>query len=257
VRRLIIVPNVELHYLPFAALLRDAPGRPNGEFLIERYEIGYAPSASVWVRLGDRPRSTATSVLALAPRIEALPGSREEVESIRQLYGSEATVLTGVAASETAFRSAVGRHGIVHLATYGVLNKHNPLFSFVSLSSGGGSDGRLEVHEVFGLALDARLLVLSACQTALGSGAVSDVPAGDDWIGLARAFLGVGAANVIATLWPVEDRSTARLMTALHRSLRAGETEVTAITSAQRAALRNSDTADPFYWAGIVLVGGR
>ena len=257
VRRLIIVPNVELHYLPFAALVRDARGRAAGEFLIERYEIGYAPSASVWVRLGSRRASPASGILALAPRIEALPGSREEVEAIRQLYGSEATVLTGGAASERAFRGAVGRHGIVHLATYGVLNKHNPLFSFVSLHPGTGEDGRLEVHEVFSLALNARLLVLSACQTALGSGAIADVPAGDDWIGLARAFLGAGAANVIATLWPVEDRSTARLMANLHRSLRAGEPEISAVASAQRAALRNSATADPFYWAGIVLVGGR
>ena len=76
------------------------------------------------------------------------------------------------------------------------------LFSFVQLSGGGGdSDGRLEVHEVFGLSLSARLVVLSACQTGLASGAVADVPAGDDWVGLVRAFLGAGAQNVIATLW--------------------------------------------------------
>jgi CHAT domain-containing protein len=72
-----------------------------------------------------------------------------------------------------------------------------------------------------------------------------------------RAFLGAGAANVIATLWRVDDPSTARLMVALHRALRAGRPEATALAEAQRAALRNPATADPFYWAGLVLVGGR
>jgi CHAT domain-containing protein len=165
-------------------------------------------------------------------------------------------VLTNGSATEQVFRTTVQRYGIVHLATYGVLNQHNPLFSFVELNRGGDSDGRLEVHEVFGLSLNARLLVLSACQTALASGAVSDVPAGDDWVGLVRAFLGAGAENVIATLWAVEDRSTARLMERMYRRLRAGNAEVAALSQAQRETLRNPATRGPFHWAGFVLVGG-
>jgi len=76
-----------------------------------------------------------------------------------------------------ALRALAGRQ-VVHLATYGVLNKHNPLFSFVELAPHGADDGRLEVHEVFALTLSARLVVLSACQTGLGSGALADLPAG-------------------------------------------------------------------------------
>lgn len=254
VRRLIVVPHAELHYLPFAALVRQGA---HDEFLIERYDVGYAPSASVWLRLGARLTPPATGVLALAPRSAALPGSREEVEAIRALYGRQATVLTNGAASEEAFRAAAPRYGVVHLATYGVLNKHNPLFSYVALNPSADVDGRLEVHEVFGLELNARLLVLSACQTALASGLVSDVPAGDDWVGLVRAFLGVGAQNVIATLWPVEDRATAKVMVLLYRRLRARETELVSLSAAQREALRSPMTSDPFYWAGFVLVGGR
>jgi CHAT domain-containing protein len=253
VQRLIVVPHAELHYLPFAALVRAGE---RDQFLIERYEIGYAPSASVWMRLGERLTPQASGILALAPRTASLPGSREEVQAIRALFGRQATILTNGAASEAAFRAAAPRYGVVHLATYGVLNKHNPLFSYVALNPSGDIDGRLEVHEVFGLELKARLLVLSACQTALASGLVSDVPAGDDWVGLVRAFLGVGAANVIATLWPVEDRATAKIMELLYRGLRSGELEVTALSAAQRRALRSSATADPFFWAGFVLVGG-
>lgn len=256
VRQLVIVPHAELHYLPFAALLRSGE-RGRDEFLIERYDVAYAPSATTWLRLGERGSSGSRRVLALAPRSKDLPGSREEVEAIRALYGREATVLMNGAATEQAFRAGVERYGIVHLATYGVLNQHNPLFSFVELSRGGEGDGRLEVHEVFGLSLNARLLVLSACQTALASGAVSDVPAGDDWVGLVRAFLGAGAENVIATLWAVEDRASASVMERLHKRLRAGDPEGAALSQAQRQTLRNPATAGPFYWAGFVLVGGR
>jgi CHAT domain-containing protein len=263
IAHLVIVPHAELHYLPFAALIGGSgtvrPGR--GTFLIERYDISYAPSASVWVRLGraDLPEKPVaeTRVLALAPRTVALPGSRDEVEAIRSLYGSGATVLMGPAASEVAFLQSAPRYDVVHLATFGVLNKHNPLFSYVALNGGARADGRLEVHEVYGLELHARLLILSACQTALGSGASSDVPSGDDWVGLVRAFLGAGAQNVIATLWPVEDRSTAAVMARLHRGLRAGLPEESALAAAQREALRRPETADPFYWAGLVLVGSR
>src|SRR5207245_6682039 len=105
--------------------------------------------------------------------------------------------------------------GIVHLATYGVLNKHNPLFSFIELGAGGGEDGRLAVHEVFGLTLNARLLVLSACQTGLAAGALADVPPGDDWVGLVQGFLFSGASNVLATLWLVQDLASAPLMEAV------------------------------------------
>lgn len=257
VKQLVIVPNAELHYMPFAALIRAPTGRnARDEFLIERYDVSYAPSASAWLRIVERTPPANDRVLALAPRSAELPGSREEVESIRALYGRDATVLTNAAATERAFRASAPQYGIVHLATYGVLNQHNPLFSFVDLSPDGSTDGRLEVHEVYGLALNARLLVLSACQTALASGAVADVPAGDDWVGLVQAFLSAGVRNVIATLWAVEDRSTARVMQRLHKRLRAGESETSALSQAQRETLRNSATSSPFYWAGFVLVGG-
>ncbi len=253
VRELVIVPHAELHYLPFGALLRR---RDRDEFLVERYDIGYAPSASLWLRLGERGSTASNNVLALAPRAKTLPGSRDEVEAIRSLYRSDATVLSNDDATEDAFRVNAGRFGIIHLATNGVLNQHNPLFSFVELNAGSANDGRLEVREVFGLTLHARLLVLSACQTALGSGAVSDVPAGDDWVGLTRAFLGAGAQHVIATLWAVEDRSTATVMQRLHERLRGGDAVVAALSKAQRETLRNARTSDPFFWAAFVLVGG-
>src|SRR3989442_4058397 len=85
---------------------------------------------------------------------------------------------------------------------------NHSLDAFVALAPGGGQDGRLEVQEVFGLHLKADLVVLSACETGVGSGALADVPAGDDWVGLVRAFLHAGAAHVVATLWRGGGRGT-------------------------------------------------
>ena len=252
VKQLVIVPHAELHYLPFAALI---DGSRRNQFLVERYDLGYAPSASLWVQLSNRSPSTRSSVLAFAPRARTLPGSRDEVESIASLYGPAATVLSDRDATEQRFREIVGKYDMVHLATYGVLNQHNPLFSFVELSSDAANDGRLEVHEIFGLALHARLVLLSACKTGLASGIESDIPAGDDWVGLVHAFLSAGAEQVMATLWAVEDRSTAVLMKEVHQQLRAGESTRHALSQAQRAMLRNSSSSSPFYWAAFVDVG--
>jgi CHAT domain-containing protein len=250
--RLIIVPHAELHYVPFAALV---DGRRR--FLVERYEIAETPSAAVWLALGDRRASRAgAGVLAVAPRPDLLPATRQEVAAIARLTGADTRVLIGSEATEDAFRRDAPTRRVVHLASYGILNKSNPMFSYVDLARGGGEDGRLEVHEVFGMTLRAELVVLSACQTGLGSGTLADVPAGDDWVGLSRAFLNAGASQVVATLWPVEDRATAELMTRFYERFTAGTDATGALAAAQRAMLAAPATAHPFYWAGFVSIGG-
>jgi CHAT domain-containing protein/tetratricopeptide (TPR) repeat protein len=252
--RLVIVPHAELHYLPFAALL---DGGEHERFLVERFQLMVTPSASVWLALGARRPGKATNgVLAFAPRPDALPGSRQEVAAIGRLGGENARVVIGRAATEAAFLREAPSSRVIHLATYGVLNKQNPLFSFVALAPDGDADGRLEVHEVFGLRLAADLVVLSACQTGLGSGALTDVPAGDDWVGLARAFLSAGTARVMATLWPVQDRASAALMERFYQGYVPGSDPNQALAAAQRALLSIPATASPYYWAGFELIGG-
>jgi CHAT domain-containing protein len=113
------------------------------------------------------------------------------------------------------------------------------------------------VHEVFGLDLAADLVVLSACQTGLASGALADLPAGDDWIGLTRGFLHAGARHVVATLWPVQDLATAALMERFYEGFTDSTDPVRALAGAQRALIAEPATAHPFYWAGFVAVGGR
>jgi len=112
------------------------------------------------------------------------------------------------------------------------------------------------VHEVFGLHLAADLVVLSACQTGLGAGALADVPAGDDWVGLTRAFLHAGAKHVVASLWPVADWATAALMERFYEGYRSEGDPIRALAVAQRALLAAPATSHPFYWAPFEAVGG-
>jgi CHAT domain-containing protein len=252
--RLILVPHAELNYLPFAALI-DAEHADR--FLIERYELALTPSASVWLALGERRLAAATSGgLAFAPRPTMLPGSWREVTAIGRLAAGNVRVLMGDDASEEAFRREAPEVRVLHVATNGILNKPNPLFSYVALAPGGGQDGRLEVHEVLGLSLAADLVVLSACQTGVGSGALADVPAGDEWVGLTRAFLHAGAEHVVATLWLVDDWASAVLMERFYGVDTAPTDPAHALAIAQRALLAAPATAHPFYWAGFVEVGG-
>jgi len=251
--RLVIAPHAELHYLPFQALITD---RNRVEFLVQELAIAYAPSASVWLRLSDRSRSgNGTELLALAPRSDDLPGSDYEVRAITNLLDDDPTVLVGRDATEQAFRDAAGDSDVLHLATYGSMNRQNPLFSWLDLAPDDTGDARLEVHEVYGLELDARLVVLSACETGLGAGSQTNAPAGDDWVSLTRAFLSAGSDNVVASLWRVEDLATATLMEKFYRELGDGVGLADALAIAQRSLIDDPDTAHPFYWAGFSLVG--
>jgi CHAT domain-containing protein/tetratricopeptide (TPR) repeat protein len=253
-QRLLVVPHRELHYVPFQALLQD--GAPGDRFLVESFDIAYFPSASVAVEVAGRARrTTGRGLLAMAPQPDALPHSAGEVRAIGRLFRGS-TVLEGPAATESRFAElAPGRH-IVHLASSAVLNTRNPLFSYVQLHPGQDTDGRLEVHEIFGLPLNAELVVLSACETGLGAGLHRDVPAGDDWVGLTRAFLYAGAGSVVASLWAVDDHATRVLMEAFYARLRAGVAAPAALAQAQRLVLRQGRHRHPHYWAAFGVTGG-
>jgi CHAT domain-containing protein len=249
--RLIVVPQAELNYLPFAALVDGLTQK----FLVERYEIVMTPSASVWLALAARgARRLGSGVLAFAPNPAALPASRAEVAAIARLAGADVRVLVGKEATEDAFRREASSRRVLHLATFGYLNRQNPLFSFVDLAPAAP---RMAARGARGvrLALSADLVVLSACQTALGSGALSDLPAGDDWVGLARAFLHAGAARVMASLWAVDDRATAVLMERFYRAYVGKASVAGALAGAQRALIAGGSTSHPFYWAGFQIVG--
>jgi CHAT domain-containing protein/Tfp pilus assembly protein PilF len=249
-RALVIVPHAELHFLPFQALVTDRASR---RFLIESYVISYAPSAAAWAVAVPRPGFR--SVLALAPRVAELPATRREVTTIgRRLHNGGVTVLVGGDATEAQLRRLASSYSIIHLATYGVLNRRHPLFSYIDLAPGGGEDGRLEAREIPALRLSGSLIVLSACETSLASGALRDVPPGEDWVGLVSSLLAAGAGDVLASAWPVQDAATADLMDRFYRALHEGAAPAFALAAAQREMIRENRLASPARWAAFLLI---
>lgn len=254
-RHLYLVPHGMLNYLPFALLpTRVATGSP---LLVERYSVSYLPSA---LALGNAPAAQprSRSVLAVAPGRSRLRFASTEVASIARLFEPDAAALTGRQATESAFREQAGAFGTLHIATHGYFNKFNPLLSGLELEPDAHHDGLLEVHEILGMNLRSELVTLSACETGMGSGFFNEIPAGDDFVGLTRAFLRAGSNAVLATLWEVDDRSTVDLMERFYGRLEdpgASSDKAVALAEAQRSLRASEAFRHPYYWAPFVLVG--
>ena len=252
VNEITIVPHAFLHYLPFATLLR--PTREGERFLIEDYIISYLPMAGSLAMSAPR-QSSGERLAALAPSVSKLQFTSEEVHAVAAAFGPSATVIVGSKATETWFKHMAGDYDVIHFATHGFFNKSNPLFSGVQLEPDAQNDGRLEVYEILSLHLRAQLVTLSACETALGSGYFTEIPAGDEFVGLTRAFLSAGASTVVASLWEVNDSSTARLMRSFYRKV-SGDSPSVSLAAAQRSMLhRDRDHQHPYYWSAFVAVG--
>jgi len=255
---LAIVPHGVLHYLPFAALTDGQ------RYLLDDYVITYLPSASVLpfiqentghtgglpLILGnpaiadfDTTASLATERDSLGP----LPFAEQEAKAIAVLYGTEAR--TGTAATESVVRERAGEVNLLHLAAHGRYNPIAPLSSLVALAPDKTNDGWLTVAEIYGLGLrKADLAVLSACETQVGK-----LSAGDEVVGLTRAFFFAGTPTVIASLWSVDDRSTGLLMERFYTHLRAGMGKAEALRQAQLEV--RTEYPNPYYWSAFVLSG--
>jgi CHAT domain-containing protein/tetratricopeptide (TPR) repeat protein len=255
VNRLYIVPHGALAYVPFALLPRPATG-PGG-LLIDRYTVAYLPSAAALLRDSSGP-DTESSLLAVAPSRGGLRHAPEEARAIHALFQPNARTLIGGEATESQFKQLAGNFRVLHLATHGYFNKASPLLSGLELEADRNDDGMLRVHEILDLPLNADLVTLSACDTALGSGYFAELPIGDEFVSLNRAFLVAGSASVMATLWQVDDRASVPLMK--HFYGRLGEAgnhrnAASALASAQRSLRRSPQLGHPYYWAAYVLVG--
>jgi len=190
-------------------------------------------------------------------RLGRLPFSRREAEVVAALAPADrALTATGFDASrEAATSPRLGEYRVVHFATHAVLNTRRPELSGVVLSlvdrAGRSQDGFLRLHDVYNLSLGADLVVLSGCQTALGK----DLR-GEGLLGLTRGFMYAGAPAVLASLWQVDDESTADLMQRFYRAmLKDGRRPAEALRAAQLEMMRNPRWSAPFYWAGFVLQG--
>jgi CHAT domain-containing protein/Tfp pilus assembly protein PilF len=255
VDHLYLVPHDMLNYLPFALLPVQSATEPG--LVIDRFTLAYLPSAATLANgasSGNQPQS----MLAMAPGRSRLQHASEEVSSITKLFRPHSEMLLGAAATESAFKNNADQFRVLHLATHGYFNKLNPLLSGLQLEPDETNDGLLEVHEILELKLESELVTLSACETGLGSGYFTEIPAGDDFVGVTRAFLQVGSAAVLATLWAVDDRSTVDLMKSFYRNLDAAGTDrdkAAALARAQKTLRASNKYKHPYYWAPFVLVG--
>jgi CHAT domain-containing protein len=258
-RRLIVVPHSILTYLPFAALRDPATGR----YLVEDFDVLRLPSASALPALRKRNREPGMTGVAfrnadvLAPFPAELPGTlREARTAARSIPGS--TVYVGERADEPRLRSALRGDGLVHVATHGVMNARNPMFSRIELSRGvtgaSADDGRLEVHEVLQLRIRSPLVFLSGCETGAGMTGSTHWSRGEDYATLAQAFLYAGTRNVIATLWRISDDGAASFAGRFYTHL-ASSSPADALSQTQREMIRDSHFSAPYYWAPYVISG--
>jgi CHAT domain-containing protein len=249
------VPHGVLNYLPFSVL--PTHSTDNQRLLIEGYTLAYLPTA-VSLDGSANSRLGPATLLAMAPARSRLRYAADEARSVNALYAPDSRLLIGDAATESSFKALAGSFSVLHLATHSDFNKLNPMFSSLQLEDDDDNDGRLEVHEILRLRLNAELVTLSACDTALGSGYFSDVPAGDEFVGLTRAFLSVGSDSVMATLWEVDDRSSVQLMQQFYERLNdpdANADKSAALMQAQQQLRSTKGYEHPYYWAPFVLVG--
>jgi CHAT domain-containing protein len=174
----------------------------------------------------------------------------EEAQSVAEILNGQ--VVLEDKATLTRLREMASDCRILHLAAHGDFRPDNPLFSGLALS-----DGWLTTLDIFNLPLKASLVTLSACQTGRNV-----VGGGDELLGLMRAFLYAGAASLVLSLWAVEDRSTAQLMTTFYGKLAQGQTKGAALREAQIQFIQGQDGQDdtalyahPYFWAPFFLVG--
>lgn len=228
-----LVPHRRLHYLPLHAV---APA--GGPSLAERHPVCFTPSASLMHfcrRLGPGPyRSVLTLADAVADR--PLVHARAEAAAVAGFF-EEAVSRSGGEVTREEITALLRQRSfdVLHVATHGLFDSARPLDSGVDLAGGG----RLTARDILGLRLDARLVVLSACESGLGE----QRGGGEELFGLTRALLYAGVGAVLVTLWKVDDASTGLLMRAFYRGLLDGLTKPEALAAAQRA-VREATTAE-------------
>ena len=273
-RGVVVIPDGELNYLPFEALI-DRSGR----FSVETFAIAYAWSPSTLNLLKrDRTRDARLEFVGFgAPALEEntasaseqslrgiyqragfrfppLPYAREELTQIAALFpAGKSQLFIGVEATKSAVRTArLSDYKRLHFATHTVFDESSPERTGIVLTPAANDDGILRAHDILKLHLDADLVVLSACQTGLGK-----LLRGEGITGLSQAFLFAGARRIVVSSWEVNDLATSELMTQFYRALANNASPAEALQQAKVQLLRSGSPAyrHPYFWASFVTIG--
>ncbi|MEL6676735.1 MAG: CHAT domain-containing tetratricopeptide repeat protein [Bacteroidota bacterium] len=273
--RWIIIPHQGLSFIPFAALLTEAPSRP-GHFPSYPYAARTRQFSYLYTVeqlqgvIGKAPEGKENRILAFAPSFngEKMPApllamrsefsplayNQQEVNDISSIWPTDRYL--GVEATKEAFLELATRYPILHLSSHARAVDDDPLASHVAFSleaeKGKENDALLTLSELYHIRLTADLVVLSACETAKGK-----VTTGEGMISLARGFTYAGASSLVTSLWQINDAATAELMETFYRFLAEGKTKDQALREAQISYLTDKDKirAHPYFWAGLVPFG--
>jgi len=289
---IIIIPDDFLYYLPFEILITDTSAVEtrydfeNAKFLIQEKIISYSQSASLLNPLLTRSRNPSKGILAignpnlgirnktlidsgaadfkqleigvvwgLQERFFQLPHSEREINNIIKFFpGSSNDAYVGKNASELVFKKNARKYQILHLASHFIVNDQEPLYSKVVLTKTDDTkeDGLLQTYEIFDMELNAELVVLSACNSALGK-----LNRGEGIMGMTRAFRYAGVPSMVVSLWNVDDEATSLVMENFYKYLKEGLKKDEALRLSKLDYLNNADIRkkDPFYWAPFILIG--
>jgi CHAT domain-containing protein len=279
---LVIIPDGALSNLPFETLISEIPKDiPSTyykalQYLLYDFTISYAYSSTLYLQASnDKHHTINTKLLAIAPEYNIgfnpddyrekfvsrnkfqrnlfpIPGVIDEVNAIISLIPGD--VYIGKNASEGNFKRIVENYDILHLAMHAVIDDSSPLFSKLVFSPLADSleDGLLTTLEIFGLNLNARMVVLSACST--GEGNYSN---GEGVMSLARGFAYAGSPSLIMTMWEVEDKSGSMMMKSFYENLLKGQSKAEALRNAKINYLQHArpENIHPFFWSSYVVMG--
>jgi CHAT domain-containing protein len=269
-KQVCIIPDKILSYLPFAALVAPA----SGKYLVEDYALTLSPSSNVFIQSSEAARRMEGAgperLLSVGdphfddrdfPTLRRLPAAGVEAKNIADYYDSK-NVFTDDEATRERVERAMEEADVIHLATHYVADEQSPMYSKLLLAKDAARDltpghngGVLSAYEIYELKFPrTRLVVLSACATA-----AERYYGGEGMIGLSSPFITDGVPLVVASLWPVDSDSTAKLMIDFHRRRKQdGLPTAEALKRAQTEMLNGAgnDYRRPYHWASFITIGG-
>ena len=259
VKNVIVLADGEIGLVPFAALLKSTKGEGYStyDYFVNNVSLKYHLSGQLFVEARAKESQELMKAGLYTPvsygafGLKKLEGAEQEQDSICMLLNSyETHVLIHTEATETCFKENSSDYGLIHLPTHGVVDQRRPQFSRVYLVPDSANDGILYVGEIYGLQLNADLVVLSACQTGLGR-----IAKGEGVIGLSRALVYSGARNLMVSYWTVSDQATSRLMTSFYRNRLVDQGVSEPLRKAQLKLIHSEDFSAPYFWASFFEIG--
>jgi len=246
VKHLVIVPHLFWHYLPFHALYDGI----TKQFLLDRFEISYAPSASAMVVCRGKKQYLRDNALILCRNDGDLPHVEAEGSAIGKVF-NRADIFCGSDAALNKISHQKTWPDVIHCACHGYFDPEQPFLSGIAIPVDKAEERPTLLMDLLRLRLESSLVTLSACDTGL-----SRISKADELVGLSRGVFGAGAAALLLSLWKVADGSTAYLMENFYWHYVANrQTKGRALQLAMQAVRAKPEYSHPYYWAPFVVMG--